>query len=334
MKNPIPRQFRKDAKRIVEALKSLDKVIVSAHVNPDGDAVASLVAAGHVLRALGKEFVLYSSTGLPNYLDFVKLPGIVRTSLSPLPFAPQAGFFLDCNRADRMGKEDIVALAHSLPSVNVDHHEGYHGLGSVASWIVPEAAATAQLMCYVAMAAGLPLEGDLGNGLMVGLITDTGGFRHANTSVEVLELVTLLVRNGVDLSDIRTRIENCWSVGRFRLWADLFGRMQLHCDDQLAVCAVRLADLRKHCALKEDLEGFVEYMRRLKGVKITLMLREDAPGYWKISMRSSGNMDMEQVAARFGGGGHKNAAGGNIAMPEQEAIEAMVSAIQPLLITG
>ncbi len=331
MTNHIPEQFRNDALRIVEALKSLDKVIVSAHVNPDGDAVASLVAAGHVLRALGKEFVLYSSTGLPNYLDFVALPGIVRTSLSPLPFAPQTGFFLDCNRADRMGKEDIVSLAKSLPCVNVDHHEGYHGLGSVASWIVPEAAATAQLMCYVALAAGLPLEGDMGNGLMVGLITDTGGFRHANTSVEVLELVTLLVKNGVNLSDIRAKIENCWSIGRFKLWAELFGRMQLRCDDRLALCAVRLADFQKYCALKEDLEGFVEYMRRLRGVKATLMLREDAPDYWKISLRSSGNVDVEQVAAHFGGGGHKNAAGGNVCMPEEQAIEALVSALQPVI---
>lgn len=329
----IPEQFRDDALRIVEALKTLDKFIVSAHVNPDGDAVASLVAAGHVLRALGKEYVLYSSTGLPNYLAFVELPGIVRTNISPLPFTPQAGFFLDCNRADRMGK-DMEQLAPTLSSVNVDHHEGDHGLGSAAQWIVPEAAATAQLMCYVAMAAGLPLEGDLGNGLMVGLITDTGGFRHANTSVEVLELVTLLVKNGVNLSAIRANIENCWSIDRFRLWAELFGRMQMFCDDQLAVCAVRLKDLQKHHMLKEDLEGFVEYMRRLRGVKVTLMLREDAPDCWKISMRSSGNVDVEQVAAQFGGGGHRNAAGGNIEKPEQEAVADLVSAIQPALITG
>lgn len=331
MQKLIPQAYRNDALRIVEALKSIDRVIVTAHVNPDGDAVASLVAAGHVLRSLGKEFVLYSSTGLPNYLDFVQLPGIVRTQLSPLPFTPQAGFFLDCNRADRAGN-DIADFATGLPCVNVDHHEGFFGLGSVASWIVPEAAATAQLMSYVALAAGLPLEGKLGAGLMVGLVTDTGGFRHGNTSAEVLELVTHMVKNGVDMPGIRDQLDNSWSMGRFQLWSRLLGRVETRFDGQLALCPVRLKDLQECCVLKEDLEGFVEHLRRLRGVRVTLMLREDAPEQWKFSLRSTGNVDVQQVAASFGGGGHKNAAGGNVKMPEKDALDILSAAIQGALI--
>lgn len=331
MSNPIPRQYRKHAKRIVEALKTVDRVIVSAHVNPDGDAVASMAAAGHVLRALGKEFVLYSCSGVPNYLDFVPLPGIVRTNISPLPFAPQAGFYLDCNKADRLGT-DLANLVPSLPGVNVDHHEGESDLGSVASWIVPEAAATAQLMCYVALAAGLSLEGELGEALMVGLVTDTGGFRHGNTSSDVLDLVTLLVRNGVPLSDIRNKLDNCWSMNRFKLWSRLLGRVKTRFDGQLAICPVRLKDLQECCALKEDLEGFVEHLRRLRGVRVTLMLREDAPEFWKFSLRSTSTVDVQQVAASFGGGGHKNAAGGNVKMSEKDALDILSAAIQGALI--
>lgn len=330
-----PASWPAAAKRIVDALSTMDKVIVSAHVSPDGDAVASLAAAGHVLRALGKEFVLYSYTGIPAYLNFVPLPGIVRTSLSTLPFTPKAGLWLDCNVPGRLGK-DLATVATTLPSVIVDHHElpcGHEtgNMGNLGHWIVPEAAATAHLMACVASAAGLPLAGELANALMVGLVTDTGGFHHANTSPEVLQLVAHLVTNGVNISDIRNSLDNCWSWGHFRLWARLMDRVQCRFDGKLAFCVVRLEDLQQCQALKDDLEGFVEQMRRLAGVKVTLLLREDAPGYWKFSLRSSGNVNVQQVAAGFGGGGHMNAAGGNVTMAENDAVETLCTAIKPVV---
>lgn len=253
----IPAFFRDGAQRMAQALRGVDRVLVSGHVNPDGDAVGSLAAAGHILRAMGKEFILYSSTGLPQYLKFFPLPGTVRTSLRHLPFTPRSALLLDCGEPHRLGSE----LADRLPrltSVNIDHHLGGNGMGSLANWVEPQAAATAQLMAYVALAAGLPLENELACDVALGIITDTGGFCHGNTSADVFSLCAHLVRNGCDLTGLRERLENTWSMGRMRLWGRLMDRARLERNGEIAFCRVLLEDLRQCRALKEDLEGFVD----------------------------------------------------------------------------
>lgn len=326
----IPAFFRDGAQRMAQALRGVDRVLVSGHVNPDGDAVGSLAAAGHILRAMGKEFILYSSTGLPQYLKFFPLPGTVRTSLKHLPFTPRSALLLDCGEPHRLGSE----LADRLPrltSVNIDHHLGGNGMGSLASWVEPQAAATAQLMAYVALAAGLPLENELACDVALGIITDTGGFCHGNTSADVFSLCAHLVRNGCDLTGLRERLENTWSMGRMRLWGRLMDRARLERNGEIAFCRVLLEDLRQCRALKEDLEGFVEQLRRLGGVRAAALLREDSPELCKFSLRSYGATDVRAAAAALGGGGHLNAAGGTLRMTPDRAEEALLAAVNAQL---
>ena len=326
----IPAFFRDGAQRMAQALRGVDRVLVSGHVNPDGDAVGSLAAAGHILRAMGKEFILYSSTGLPQYLKFFPLPGTVRTSLRHLPFTPRSALLLDCGEPHRLGSE----LADRLPrltSVNIDHHLGGNGMGSLANWVEPQAAATAQLMAYVALAAGLPLENELACDVALGIITDTGGFCHGNTSADVFSLCAHLVRNGCDLTGLRERLENTWSMGRMRLWGRLMDRARLERNGEIAFCRVLLEDLRQCRALKEDLEGFVEQLRRLGGVRAAALLREDSPELCKFSLRSYGATDVRAAAAALGGGGHLTAAGGTLRMTPDRAEEALLAAVNAQL---
>ena len=326
----IPAFFRDGAQRMAQALRGVDRVLVSGHVNPDGDAVGSLAAAGHILRAMGKEFILYSSTGLPQYLKFFPLPGTVRTSLRHLPFTPHSALLLDCGEPHRLGSE----LADRLPrltSVNIDHHLGGNGMGSLANWVEPQAAATAQLMAYVALAAGLPLENELACDVALGIITDTGGFCHGNTSADVFSLCAHLVRNGCDLTGLRERLENTWSMGRMRLWGRLMDRARLERNGEIAFCRVLLEDLRQCRALKEDLEGFVEQLRRLGGVRAAALLREDSPELCKFSLRSYGATDVRAAAAALGGGGHLTAAGGTLRMTPDRAEEALLAAVNAQL---
>lgn len=326
----IPAFFRDGAQRMAQTLRDVDRVLVSGHVNPDGDAVGSLAAAGHILRAMGKEFVLYSSTGLPQYLKFFPLPGMVRTKLTHLPFTPRCALLLDCGEPHRLGSE----LAERLPrltSVNIDHHLGGNGMGSLANWVEPRAAATAQLMAYVALAAGLTLENELACDVALGIITDTGGFCHGNTSADVFSLCAHLVRNGCDLTGLRERLENTWSMGRMRLWGRLMDRARLERNGEIAFCRVLLEDLRQCRALKEDLEGFVEQLRRLGGVRAAALLREDSPELCKFSLRSYGDTDVRAAAAALGGGGHLNAAGGTLRMAPDRAEEALLAAVNAQL---
>ena len=202
----IPEEWRAPAARLAESLRGLDRVIVAGHVNPDGDALGSVAAVGWMLRALGREFVIYSRSGVPAYLDFLPLPGIMHDSLQRLPFRPGAAVLLDCGEPHRLGDELEKALP-GLASLNMDHHLGSAGMGSVDNWIEPEAAATAQLAAYVAICLDLELSGPLGEALALGLVTDTGGFAHGNTSAAVLHLAAHLVDKGCDISLLRQRRE-------------------------------------------------------------------------------------------------------------------------------
>ena len=311
---------------MAQALRDMDQIVVAAHVNPDGDAAGAVAAAGHILRFLGKEYMLYAQPSLPGYLDFFPMPGVVHTTLEHPPFSPRCALLLDCGEPERLGRELALRLPE-LTSLNIDHHLGGDGMGSKGNWVEPDAAATAQLMAYVALAAGLPLEGDLAMAITLGVITDTGGFCHGNTSAEVLTLTAHMVSNGCNLALLREQLENTWSRGRMNLWGQLMQRATLGREGTIAFCPVFLEDLRKSGALKEDLEGFVEQLRRLRGVKMAAVLREDAPGCCKFSLRSYGEVNVRAAAASLGGGGHLNAAGGTLRMGMDTAADALISAL-------
>lgn len=326
----IPEDWRAPAARLAGALRGLDRVIVAGHVNPDGDALGSVAAVGWMLRALGREFVIYSRGGVPAALDFLPLPGVMRDSLQHLPFSPASAVLLDCGEPHRLGDELEKALP-GLVSLNIDHHLGGPGMGTADNWIEARAAATAQLAAYVTISLELELSGPLGQAIALGLITDTGGFAHGNTSAAVLHLAAHLVEKGCDISLLRQQLENGWSMGRMRLWARLMQRLEVSHNGMLAFCNVLLKDLQDCGATKEDLEGFVEQMRRLAGVRAAALLREDAPGLCKFSLRSFGATDVRAAAVALGGGGHRNAAGGTLRMEPEAAASALRKAVSAVL---
>lgn len=307
----VPEKWRGDALRAGEAVRGLDQVLIAAHVNLDGDALGSMAAAGWLLKALGRRFALYSPTGLPATLGFLPLPGRLHTSLSHLPFVPESALLLDCDSPGRLGRE-LAGCAADFPSVNIDHHLGGPGMGTVANWVDPGAAATAQLMACVALALEVPLKGQLADSVALGLITDTGGFCHGNTSADVFELCALLSRGGCRIAELREQLDSGWSMGRLHLWSRLLGRVRLACKKRVAICPVYLDDLAECHASREEMEGIVDWFRRIRGVAVAALLREEGEEVCKFSLRSRGKVDVRVMAQALGGGGHRNAAGGTI----------------------
>lgn len=325
--NSFPQQYREQAHAVLEVLRKHDRFIVCAHASPDGDAVGSTAMMASIVKALGKQVIIYNASGLPDYLRWLPQPCYWHTHLSPLPFTPEVAIVLDCGEAHRTGEEMASSLAAGLPCINIDHHRGNPLFGTVANWVDPDFAATAQAIAYIAQAAGLALTGDIAKNLGLALLTDTGGFAHGNTNVHVLALVTHLVGLGLDIPALREQLDHQWSLGRMRLWGKLMGSVALRRRDTIAFIAIPYSLFQETGATKEDLEGFVDMMRRLKGVKATIMLREDKPKLCKFSLRSAGDIDVRAAAASLNGGGHKNAAGGTIKLPLPEAAEAVVQAV-------
>ncbi|MBR4742352.1 MAG: DHH family phosphoesterase, partial [Desulfovibrio sp.] len=270
----LPEAFREGAVRVAHVLPSLEDVIISAHVNPDGDAVGSMCCAAMILKHFKQRCILYSSTGIPEFLRFFHLPCTLISNLADAPFTPKTCFLVDLNAFYRIGG-DFAEVAETLPSINIDHHEGV-GVGSLASYVEPTAASTTQLMYYLAQVLQIPMNAEFVRAVALGIITDTGGFAYANTSAECLEMCAQLLRLGLDLSKLRQQIDNCISINRMRLWGALTSQVQLLCNNEIAFCAVSKEILLKFLATRDDLEGFVEYLRRLQGVRISCVVREDA----------------------------------------------------------
>ena len=294
------------AEEMAAIIQQFDNIVIVAHGSPDGDAIGATGAMGSLVKALGKRFVLYNATGIPDYLEWVPLPGKLVTKPSAIPFKPGLIIVLDCGDAWRMGKE-LLAVFPEYPSVNIDHHLGNPMFASLGNWVDPGMAATGQMVAAVADAAGVPLTGELAQCVYLSLVSDTGSFTHGNTSAAVFTLAARLVANGLDAAAMREKLDNQWSMPKTKLWGGSFG------------------------AVREDLEGFAEQMRRIKGVRVAVLIRQDPGNRCKLSLRSSGSDDVRSVAALFGGGGHLNAAGATIDDADMDAVTRQtIKAIQDI----
>lgn len=321
----IPERYLPNAIAVAKAIPAMESVVAAAHVNLDGDALGSLAACAVMLRSLGKDVVLMSSTGVPDFLSFFPLPAPLVRDVADIPFTAKSAFLLDCGVFTRVGGS-FRDKAEQLPRINVDHHEGT-GIGTLATWVEPLAASTTQLMAYVALALGLPLEGPLADAIALGLITDTGGFSHSNTSAEVFDLCALLVRNGCNIAALRESLDSNMRYERMRLWARLANKVSFLKEGRIALCTITQEDFSSCNATKDDSEGFVEYMLRLKGVSLSALVRENSACECKFSLRSVPAIDVWAIANKLNGGGHRNAAGGTLTLPLDEAVRTLTDAI-------
>lgn len=324
-----PDQTLQSAEAIATLLKQHDNIVIAAHGSPDGDAIGATGAMAHLVKALGKRFAVYNATGIPDYLNWVPLPGPVYTKPVSLPFKPGLIIVLDCGDAWRMGVA-LSGVFADYPSINIDHHLGNPLFASLVNWVDPGMAATGQMVAAVADAAGVPLEGELAECVYLSLVSDTGSFAHGNTSAAVFTLAARLVAGGLNASSMREKLDNQWSVAKTRLWGRLMHDLTLECDGQVALCSVTLDEIGAFGAVREDLEGFAEQMRKIRGVRVAVVVRQDPGNRSKLSLRSSGSDDVRSVAALFGGGGHLNAAGATIDKDMPAVIAQTLDAIREI----
>lgn len=319
----FPQSFRQCAFAVAEALTQFDNVLTAAHVNPDGDAIGSLATLGFILRHLGKRFTIYVPGGLPHYLEFLTMPSQVCASLVELPFEPASAVYVDCSETSRLGRE-LADIAMTWPTINIDHHICDTPMGSVANFVDTRAAATCQLMAYIAMTLKMPLNGHIGEAIGLGIITDTGNFSHGNTNAAVFMLAAELEKGGLKISELSDKIHSGLPLRKLNLWGRLFQRIQIAFQGKVAWCFLWLRDLEETGSYSEDVEGLVDWLRNINGVEIAFLVRECPDGKCRFSMRSRGAVSVQTIAAHAGGGGHKNAAGGIIDEEPRKTVDLLL----------
>lgn len=310
--------------RISEILRNEDDFLVASHYNPDGDALGSTCAMGHILSALGKKYILYNSSGVPSRYDFVNKPAPIVNTLPET--MPKWTIVLDCGAKNRIG-EALMERVDETRIIDIDHHIGNGDYGE-ANWVDVRQPAVGTMMAELAQKLEVPLVGGLAECIYLAVATDTGFFTYGSTTPEALELAAHMLRHGLDMATMNKLITKQWSEERMRLWTEVMDTVELYAEKQIGMAAITADMFKRTGTTSEDTENIINFIRRLKSVRVAAILREESLNNYKFSLRSYGEDNVQRIAARFGGGGHKNASGGNIEAPLEEAKTMLVDVIR------
>jgi len=287
-------------------LAGASRVLVAAHLLPDGDALGSSLGLMHLLAAQGKQVRVFSAGPVPE--EYLFLPGMDQVSnVLPGTGDLDLAVVLDCHQPERTGQASGPFLA-KLPRVAIiDHHQGAVDFGQ-AAWVDPTFAATSEMITLLAQEQGWPITPQAATCLFVGVQTDTGSFRYGNTTPRVLRAAADLAQAGADVWAISQEVY-ATHPKRLRLLGRIMDNLELSQGGRLALSQITLADLERLDAGPADLEQAVETLRLIPGVEVSALFRQTPKGTIKVSMRSRGKVDVSRVAISLGGGGHKSAAG-------------------------
>lgn len=316
---------------IARLLRDDNDFLVTSHENPDGDALGSMVAMGFLLKALGKRFLLYNASGVPRHYAWLSLPDTIRSSLEEIDgFHPSRVIVLDCGDPFRMGRELLMAIEPQT-IVNIDHHAGNPLFGAV-NWVDTSMCAVGEMVALLARELDVPLAGGLGESVFLAVVSDTGSFAYGNTKPETMELAAEIMRAGLDIGGFNAKYQNQWEMKRIHFWSDVLAGASLHLQERVCVVSVTRETMQRHGVGPEDCEGLVEFIRRVRTVRVAIALREDQEkDLIKFSLRSSGSDNVQQVALIFGGGGHRNAAGGAVADNLENTRQQLLDAVDSLI---
>ena len=315
---------------IVRTLKSAKNVLVATHVHPDGDALGSQIALGNVLRSLGKNVFLYGEDQVSHLYRF--LPGSTQIeSLLPALNGFDCAIALDCGDSNRLGAAmDSLLTVH--PFVVVDHHVGHQEFGDLR-WIAPDRASTGEMVFDLSQDLGADLSFEAAYCLYVAIVSDTGSFKYSSTTPDTFRIAGELLRKGVKPAEVCGKLFDNFTVKRLSLMRLVLDSLQLYAEDRLALISAPWEIFAKTGTTSADAETFINYPRSLDTVKIAAFLKESESGLVSVSLRSKGtDYDVAQVAATFGGGGHRNAAG--FKLPEislGEVQEKLLAKLLPLV---
>ncbi|GIQ68597.1 phosphoesterase RecJ-like protein [Xylanibacillus composti] len=311
-------------------MREHDRFLVLSHVSPDGDAISSTCAIGWMLKQLGKSYVLANADPVPGKFAYLKGADEIRRLADLSAEAPFACVIaVDCADYSRLGDVSHL-LAENCAMLNIDHHPTNDRFGTHA-WIVPHAAATAEILFDLLESLELKWEQSVAESLYTGLLTDTGGFRYSNTSAKVLRQAAHLLELGCSADELAAHLLEKVTLSQLDLLRKALSTLSFRRNGKIAWIAVSIQDLVDTGASPEDLDGLVNYPRNIEGVEVGILFKQVETDRYKVSFRSGGSADVAKVAQQFGGGGHIRASGATVAGNLEEVAERVLAAAEEAL---
>jgi bifunctional oligoribonuclease and PAP phosphatase NrnA len=299
-------------------LRSQQTFAVLSHVRPDGDALGSQLGLGLSLSKLGKTVMVRNEDGLLEKYSFLPGGEFLQAPLSePRDF--DVAIALDTATQTRLGT--ATSLVRSARTwINIDHHPSNPGYGDLV-YIDSSAPATGQILFELIQSQGLPMDVAIAENLFVAISTDTGSFQYPNTTARTFEIGAELLRCGVNVGRVSQLLYESYPRRRAELLRELLGTMRFEGDGKVASFSLSLQTAENLGAKPEDNEGLIDHIRAVQGVVVAIFFEELVDAKVRVSMRSkSDEVDVGAICEKFGGGGHKLAAGARIrgTLPEVE----------------
>jgi bifunctional oligoribonuclease and PAP phosphatase NrnA len=312
--------------QVVELIESKNRFAITSHVRPDGDSLGSSLGLFWLLRALDKDVEVIMRDPAPH--SYQKLPGADSVRVTPAVDRVYDGVFvIECSDIGRPGLVDLEKQF----VVNIDHHSTTELFGTV-NWIDSTASAVGEMIYNLCKATGVRVTKEIAECVYTALLTDTGSFHYSNTTERTFKIASELVRTGVKPAKSAEAIFGSYHWAKIELLSQVLATAQRDESGHVAWMRQTLAMQEQTQASEEDADGFVNYPLAVGEVEATALFKESAPGVYRTSLRSKGDVNVAKIAEQFGGGGHRNAAGctlkGDLREIESQLVPLLRNAVE------
>lgn len=308
--------------QVVELIEKKDRFAITSHVRPDGDGLGSSLGLFWLLKSLNKDVEVIMRDPAPH--SYQQLPGAGTIRVAPrIGEHFDAVFIIECSDMDRPGLEDLDQQF----VVNIDHHSTTELFGGV-NWIDSTAAACGEMVYNLCKATGVRVTKEIAECVYTALLTDTGSFHYSNTTERTFKIASELVRTGVRPAKTAEAIFGSYQWPKIELLSQVLSTAKRDDTGHVAWMWQTLAMQEQTRAAEEDADGFVNYPLAVGEVEATALFKETAPGVYRTSLRSKGDVNVAKIAEQFGGGGHRNAAGCTLKGTSSELEQKVVPLLQ------
>ncbi|MGA3268669.1 MAG: DHH family phosphoesterase [Verrucomicrobiota bacterium] len=322
------KSYPKIIDRVLDALRESKTVCIAGHVRPDGDCVGSQLSLALALQNEGKQVTCWNEDAIPQKYRFLDRDGLFQKPRHGLKF--DCVVAADCASFERLGKVG-ECVNHRKILINIDHHESNTRYADV-NWVSAREPSCGELIYRLLKVARWPVTRPIADCLFTAVSTDTGSFQYSTTRPGTLHTAAELLAHGADLGKICNEVYQSYPVPRARLLKYIYSRFRLTAGDRIAWFWLKKADFTRTGADSTDTEGLIDHIRAIEPVVVACVFEELGPELTRVSLRSkSDRVNVNEIAAQFGGGGHSAAAGARIPGKPLSVQRKVIAAIKRAL---
>lgn len=293
------------AKKIIQAIKRYSKFLITSHIDLEADALGSELALASLLRKLGKSAFIVNAGRTSSIYRF--LPGVETVSHHLAGRRAEAAFIIDCSNKSRAGYlADLIN--RDLPIINIDHHIGNKNFGHV-NWVDSSASSTGEMIYELFELFKVGLDKSDALNIYTAILTDTGSFRHSNTSARTHHICSKLLGQGINPAKIYAQIYENNSLKDMRLLLKVTSRLHVVAKNRIAWIRINRSAFKGLKASPQILDRILDFAKAIDSVKVVLIFSQKGTGVVKLNLRSKSPVNVQRVAQSFGGGGHRFASG-------------------------